>query len=233
MYDYKFRIRQRKRIFDYNLNRAIGFKDLSESSILSDHKADDPITPDELARDLALFSLVAAVGSLDELMKSLYCDALIGYLTGDYCPLDRIRASIPIAAARTLMDALARGDDIAVGLLPTLTQTAIMREYDRDNFQSASAISGALRSLGGPKLKVCLRDYGPGNVPAAEACSLFDRLAKSRHLVVHRLSVESRSLEADTEVSNAREPVSGDELEALKEIGNALVGYFTARAVHG
>ncbi|MDL9938429.1 hypothetical protein QSJ18_16895 [Gordonia sp. ABSL1-1] len=224
MADYLFRLRQRERVFRCNIQRAKSLATTARSMRSSDTECgDEDSSGADISRDLASFSVVAAVASIDELVKSIYCDTLCAYLKGEYEPLAVIKATIPVAAARAMMDAQARGDAVNIGLLSTLAQTAIFKENDRTNFQNSASISKALRSLGAPRLSECVKNYVGSHDVAKDTCTGFDKIAHCRHIVVHRLSVETLSVEGDTAASNSRAPLSADEAEIVENLGLAIV----------
>ncbi|BCN43451.1 hypothetical protein [Prescottella equi] len=228
MTNFKYRLRQRERVFRFNMDRARALASLARNERIYASLDLEGFSATDAVRDIGLYSVVAAVGSIDELVKSIYCDTIIGYLTNEYLPPNKIKASIPIGAAITLMDAQARGDSVSAGILPTLAQELIFRSNDRVNYQSAAAISGALKELGALKLVACITEFGPGEIAAGDACSLLDKIASHRHVVVHRLGVEYKALDGDTNVSNARAAISADELAAIDEIGTSIVRMFSA-----
>lgn len=226
MTNFKYRLRQRERVFQFNIGRARTLASLTQNERIQASLELEGISSADTVRDIGLYSVVAAVGAIDELMKSIYCDTIIGYLTNEYSPPNRIKTSIPIGAAISLMDAQARGDSISAGILPTLAQESIFRSNDRSNYQSVATISGALRELGAPKLGSCVAEFGPGAMESSVACTLFDKIAIHRHIVVHRLGVEYKTLEGDLGVSNSRDAISADELLAIEEIGTSILRMF-------
>lgn len=231
MFSLRFALDQRERVFIFNISRAGRLAVLAELGAGSEQSLEFveqasrrcASSDEEIYQDIAHYSVIMCVGAVDELLKSVYSDVLIGYLLAEYVPPERVRAHIPAAAAKQIVDSARRNEESKFGQLLTLAADSIYRANERNNFQGTESISKALRELGVSKVRNLLTRDGHTAEQAADITCRFDAMVKSRHSLVHRLGVESRSLEGDLQILNARGALTQHELSAARSIGVSII----------
>lgn len=181
---------------------------------------------DYLADDIAMYSVVAAISTLDDFMQNIYLTVVLGYLNGNYSPKRKMSAKIPATSARCLIEAAKLGKDLGVGEHANLVFSDLTRSYGRKNFQGAEHFDQALTELGLPKYKDISNSGSAKNFK-----SVVGILARRRHEYVHRMGSVRRGISLDGSGCIHTPPVTDEQLavlgEFVEEIGKFTKGVLT------
>jgi hypothetical protein len=210
----KYMLLGRKKKFFDNLDRSA-----SMVNILSGGKM---ITNDQrLEKDIGYYSIVTAVGAVDELIASTYSDLAIGFLLGQLDPPGRVTFKIPAMSATLLLDS---GIDYRDNYIPnqflSLFIESMYKNFRKNNYQSIESISRAIAELGLLKLKKIL-----DTDVYEKFLKNFPPLVERRHVMVHQLMMPQNNLSNLEEESLISKSSCVDilELDCLRDFGKGFI----------
>jgi|GEM_PF-5259742 len=223
-FDMRHQLLRRQREYSDGLNRAWDIAQMSHllnTPLGRQPAADFGIDTEKTQLDIGGYSVVAAVSSVDALVKNLSVDIVIGELDGQIDLPHRLSVDIPVTSARLLLDAKDLLSDTGVQLqFSKMASDWLCVGFEKNNYQNADSVFGQLRSLGlGSKSEIIQDSSVRQNF-----VSTLTRLAEQRHVMVHRLGDESRLLVEGTIGDRSRVgPIQRKELQHLLEGGSSIL----------
>lgn len=204
----------RRLIFDYNLSRA---------KQLADHC--NSLPKERLSDDIGMFSVVAAVGSLDEFVKASTFDIVFMYLTQQWTPshdinLNQISKNDPtslINATIRIIDKLLSGQQAYTPQNLNEIKDLVHIATNKLNYQGYQNIKKIMEELSGNKIS---------NLPGTQNSvysGIINRLTDKRHEYVHRVGIDPMRIGQSTYTA----PVTQGEIDGLKTFSQELILLFS------
>lgn len=207
-------VENRRRVFASNLERAQFWIDSINSSRSTSVQLVD-------AKEASGLAAVYLTGALDEYLKSLHPLCIEALLFGEYLPPRKMGATIPVVAARLIVESTGKGQ-YRYGTDYTMARREIFKATERKNFQGEEGIHSFLSEVGLPKFKK-FSYWSPLHISLDAAkgyLATIESIANDRHLVVHRLGNRPSNYFIDD--FSDEQLISPDVLSAFENIADAI-----------
>lgn len=208
-------IRSRQIRFKWNIERAGNLA--AECERIAEEN-------ESLSNDIGMFSVVAAVGSLDEFIKSSTFDILFLYITNQWRPswkpaIDGMVKSEPSKLINAMLDIISNinsGNDIEDSRYLLRLSQNVLDAVEKLNYQSYKSIKAIMEGLSGKKISSF-------DFPNIDTCvTVVNNLSEKRHEYVHRMGVHPLAGAAGSYSG----PVTQRQLDALIDFSDYLIQLF-------
>lgn len=225
-------VKVRTSVFDSNLRRSRNLAIYSRESNTDNFPnfLDDDLQYLQLINDLGMYSVVAAISSLDEFIKTISADALFGYITNQWIPrnqpvIRKINSNSLFKITHLSIELIkmtSAGEEILDPLNATFINEIIHQSTKDINFQSYNDFNTILKELTGVTLTKSLESdgYTPNQINSLK--TKVTALARKRHEYVHRLATFKTTPGGDHSGLLYKEPISDEEIEILKIIASKI-----------
>lgn len=228
----------RHKVYKTNLSRSIGlslvYKNADITWEYSPGKDKLSISQHAL-RDCGMYSIVSAISSVDEFIKSITFDALFLYLTQQWTPPSRIhiqklKSDSTFALLHLMLELAQDKEDLQDAQNLQLISKSIFKVTDKLNYQNYNDIIGHLSSISGRKSKEVRLQYErnyPYLCPTDKIEDTIKYLSNKRHVYVHRLATNGLFYAGDHSARDFERELKSEDIWALKSFGYLVKTYFS------